>query len=489
MPYLLALDQGTTSSRAIIFNEKGDILNAVQHEFPCHYPHDGWVEQSAEDIWQTSVKAMRDVLLHAGLTGKDIAAIGITNQRETTICWDKSGRPLANAIVWQDRRTAPVCDALKADGLEEVVTEKTGLLLDPYFSATKMAWLLNEGGLRQAVEAGAMLGTVDSYLLYRLTGGKSFKTDLTNASRTMLLDIDKGQYDDELMDIFEIPRTALAEVMPNVADFGTLDPEILGAPIPVTAMIGDQQSALVGQACFEPGEVKSTYGTGCFMVMNTGERMRSTHKLLSTIGYAVGDKITYALEGSIFIAGAAIGWLRDNLKVIDSSKETTQLAYDAKEHNVVMVPAFTGLGAPYWNAQTRGAMFGLTRDSGAPEIVSATLDSIAQLSVDLFDAFRKDGKGDIQNIRVDGGMANNDWYLQRLADLSQTCVKRPQNTETTAQGAAMLAAVGAGLVDWDNITKMWQLDMQFSPNRDDAWRQKSREQWARAVNAVIQYAK
>jgi glycerol kinase len=488
--YLLAIDQGTTSSRAILFSRAGASIASGQYDYPQHYPHDGWVEHDAEDIWQTTLRSCRDALGAAQVSAHEVAAIGITNQRETTVIWNRhTGVPIARAIVWQDRRTAPWCERLRqqlaATDRTALITQKTGLLLDPYFSASKIVWLLdNIPGARQAAERGDLaFGTVDSFLLWRLTGGRRHCTDATNASRTMLFNIHTQQWDAELLRLFDIPAALLPEVLDCAADFGESEACWLGSSIPITGIMGDQQAAAFGQACFNPGMTKSTYGTGCFMLMNTGnEVLLSAHNLLSTIAYRLNGHCTYAMEGSIFMAGATMQWLRDKLGLFANVAETEALALRADPGlSVLMVPAFTGLGAPWWDPGARGAIFGLTRDAGIPEIVAAALMSIGFQSKDLQKAMESDGKRP-HTIRVDGGMANNNFAMQALADLLGCEVHRPAITETTALGAAYVAGLQAGLYQsLEEISELWQLERRFAPQRDKAWRDHQYELWLQAV--------
>ncbi len=458
--YLLAIDQGTTSSRAILFNVKGVPVWQSQVEFPQYYPADGWVEHDPEEIWQTTSDMCREVLKKGRLQPTSVAGIGITNQRETTIVWDKqTGKPIYNAIVWQDRRTAQLCENLKQQGKESLVADKTGLLLDPYFSATKVAWILdNVEGARERAERGELLfGTVDSFLLWRLTGGTSHKTDATNASRTMLFNIHTQQWDPELLELFAIPQAMLPSVEDCSADFGVTDAALFGEGIPIVAMAGDQQAALFGQACFEPGMAKSTYGTGCFMMLNTGTNaVKSNHRLLTTVGYRLNGEVTYAVEGSIFVAGAAVQWLRDSLRLISHASVTEALAKEAKDSSAYLVPAFTGLGAPYWDPNARGAIMGMTRDTGIAEIVAATLQSVCYQSRDLMLAMQADGADKSKTLRVDGGMVENNWLMQFLADMLDARVERPEVTETTALGVAYLAGLQLGIFQsLQQVSELW----------------------------------
>jgi|TARA_B110000967_G_scaffold64050_1_gene66029 glycerol kinase len=489
---IMAMDQGTTSSRAILFDQHYAIVAQSQQEFDQHFPDSGWVEHSALDIWQTSIDTAKQVLIEAGIDAQQIAAIGITNQRETTLLWDRStGEPIYNAIVWQDRRTAEYCNSLKDQGLEAMVSGKTGLLLDPYFSATKIAWLLdNVDGARERAERGELaFGTMDSWLLWNLTEGQSHATDATNASRTMLYNIHKGQWDDELLTLFNIPRSLLPEVKDCAADFGNTN--LLGnnSLIPILGMAGDQQAATLGQACFETGMMKSTYGTGCFALLNTGTTaVASSNKLLTTIAYQLDGKVTYALEGSIFIAGAAVQWLRDGLGIIDSAKQSGELAAQADDNQqVYMIPAFTGLGAPWWDADARGALLGLTRGTGPAEIAHAALESVCYQTLDLLNAMHADWDQDAETVlRVDGGMVASDWTMQRLADILQAPVDRPVIAETTALGAAWLAGSRAGIwPDQYGFADSWRLENNFAPQMPLETRDIKVAGWNKAVRRVL----
>lgn len=488
--YLLSIDQGTTSSRAIIFDRRGSVVTSAQQEFTQHFPGDGQVEHDPEEIWTTTLQVCRDVLRNGRLTAADIAGIGITNQRETTLIWDRAtGKPIHNAIVWQDRRTAETCVSLKSRGAETRVKEKTGLLIDPYFSATKIAWILdNVPGARVRAEKGELaFGTVDSFLLWRLTGGKSHKTDATNASRTLLFNIHTQQWDDDLLQLFNVPASLLPEVKDSAADFGTVEPDLLGGAIAVAGMAGDQQAALIGQACFKPGMIKSTYGTGCFMILNTGpDALQSQNRLLTTVAYRLNGKVTFGLEGSIFIAGAAIQWLRDGIALISHAQETEAMAQEVGvEHGVYMVPAFTGLGAPYWDPEARGALFGLTRDTGIKDIVCAGLQSVAYQTKDLVHAMEGDGAGKPTTLRVDGGMVANNWVVQFLCDILNVDVDRPAVIETTALGAAYLAGLQVGLYSsLDEIAELWHCQRHFTPQMDDALRGRLYAGWVDAVKRV-----
>ena len=492
---ILALDQGTTSSRALLFNSELKVIGLGQEELPQHYPASGWVEHDAEDIWRGTIETARMALKKADVAAARVAAIGITNQRETTVVWDRrTGKPIHKAIVWQDRRTADVCERIKGDGVEGLVSERTGLVLDPYFSATKIAWLLDHvEGARAATEAGHLLaGTVDSFLIWRLTGGKAHLTDATNASRTSLFDIRKNTWDDDLCRIFRVPRAMLPEVRDCAADFGATDPALLGAAIPIRGVAGDQQSALIGQGCFTPGMMKSTYGTGCFAVLNTGsELVRSKNRLLSTIGFRLDGETAYALEGSIFVAGAAVQWLRDGLKVLKSAAETGPMAAAADaEQDVYMVPGFVGLGAPHWEPRARGALFGLTRATGPAELARAALESVCYQTCDLLNAMRGDWPACADVVlRVDGGMVASDWTMQFLADVLAARVDRPTMLETTALGAAWLAGHKAGVLpDREGFQKSWQLDRSFLPAMAPDERARRYAGWRSAVAATLAHA-
>jgi len=493
---ILAIDQGTTSTRAIIFDGSMKIAGAGQKEFPQHYPASGWVEQDPEDIWSSVVSTCKTALKKANLTAKDIAAFGITNQRETVVIWEKAtGKPIHKAIVWQDRRTAPLCQKLKKAGLEPAFTKKTGLLLDPYFSGTKIAWLLdNVKGARQRAETGELLaGTIDTFLIWRLTKGRVHATDATNASRTLLFNIVTNQWDAELLKLLKIPAAILPDVKDCAADFGVADKALFGAEIPILGVAGDQHAATIGQACFEAGMMKSTYGTGCFAMLNTGTTMvPSKNRLLTTIAYRLNGKTTYALEGSIFIAGAAVQWLRDGAKMIDRAQRSGELAALADPtQDVYLVPAFVGLGAPHWDADARGAIFGLTRNSGPAEFARAALESVAYQTRDLLDAMKKDWKtgGAKTVLRVDGGMVVSDWTMQRLADILDAPVDRPTVLETTALGAAWLAGSQAGV--WPNageFAKKWSLDRRFQPAMDHKERSSKVKGWRDAVRRTLSSA-
>ena len=490
--HILAIDQGTTSSRAMIFAATGHCVAQAQQEFKQLYPQDGWVEHDPEEIWQSVLAVCLQALQQAANGGIEVAGIGITNQRETTLVWDRqTGTPVYNAIVWQDRRTADYCAELKAAGHEPQVAEKTGLLLDPYFSASKLRWILDHvAGVRAKAEQGQLaFGTVDSFLLWRLTGGTTHATDVTNASRTMLFNIHSQKWDDELLALFQIPTSLLPEVKDCVADFGATETGLFGRALPIGGIAGDQQAAAIGQACLGPGMIKSTYGTGCFVLLNTGEKaFRSQHRLLTTVAYRVNGRTSYAIEGSIFVAGAAIQWLRDGLKLIDSAGEAEGLAQGLDSNRgVYLVPAFTGLGAPYWDPHARGALFGLTRDTGIAEIVRATLEAVGYQTSDLMEAMQKDSDTGSMALRVDGGMVANNWFLQFLADLLNLPVERPKVTETTALGAAYLAGVQLGIyASLEAIKANWQRDALFTPAISSAKRNNLLRGWKKAVARVLE---
>ncbi|PAV27215.1 glycerol kinase [Tamilnaduibacter salinus] len=487
--YLLAIDQGTTSSRAILFQRDSTIVAIAQQEFQQFFPKDGWVEHDAGEIWRSTLQVCRDVLDKAGLAASDVVGVGITNQRETTILWDReTGEPIHRAVVWQDRRTAPVCAQLKRDGYESRVVEKTGLLVDPYFSATKIAWILDHvPDARKRAEAGELaFGTVDSWLLWNLTGGRVHATDATNASRTALFNIHSQSWDDDMLDLFRVPSAVLPDVLDSADDFGRLDPDLLGAPLPVAGVAGDQQAALVGQACFADGEAKSTYGTGCFLMVNTGTTaVRSENRLLTTVAYRLSGETYYAIEGSIFVAGAAMQWLRDGLGLIRNAGESLELARQVGVDNAVyLVPAFTGLGAPHWDPNARGAIMGLTRDTGIAEVVTAGLQSVCYQTKDLIRAIQNDGAR-LRELRVDGGMVVNDWLMQFLADILNVRVDRPRITETTALGAAFLAGLQLGVYSGtDDIARLWARERRFDPVMKPALRESLYAGWLDAVERV-----
>lgn len=490
-PYLLAIDQGTTSSRAIIFDADGKIITMQQKELTLHYPKKGWVEQNANDIWSDTLWCLKEVEDSLGQDVSRIVAAGITNQRETTVIWDRqSGEPIYNAIVWQDRRTAEHCAQLKEEGNEEMISEKTGLLLDAYFSATKIAWILeNVEGARERAEAGELaFGTIETFLLWKLTNGKSHMSDATNASRTMLYNIQTQQWDDELLSLFDIPRSILPEVKDNIHDFGVIDKAYFDKDISIGGMAGDQQSALIGQGCFQKGMVKATYGTGCFVLMNIGHGFKeSENRLLTTIGYRINGKVSYALEGSIFIAGAAIQWLRDGLGLFDNAATSEELALSVDDNNdVYFVPAFTGLGAPYWNPEARAMICGLTRESNAAHIVRAALEAQAYQTYDLMSAMKADGGVMPAVIRADGGLVANRFMCQFLADILDADIEIPAVAECTAWGAACLAGVYAGIFkDLDEVANGWNADQRYVPDIEAAQRASLLKGWDTAINKLL----
>jgi glycerol kinase len=494
MPFVLAIDQGTTSSRAILFRDDISIAAVAQQEFPQHFPASGWVEHEPDDIWTSTLATCRAALAKANAGAGEIAAIGITNQRETTLVWDRStGKAIHRAIVWQDRRTADICARMKADEHEPLISQKTGLIIDPYFSGTKVAWILDHvPGARARAERGELLfGTVDCYLLWRLTGGKVHATDATNASRTLLFNIHTGAWDDELLRILRVPRSLLPEVKDSSSAFGETTPDLFGGSIAIRGIAGDQQAATIGQACFTPGMMKSTYGTGCFALLNTGQKpVASKSNLLTTIAYQLGGKRTYALEGSIFVAGSAVQWLRDGLKIISQASETGPLADQADSaQDVYLVPAFVGLGAPYWNPNVRGALFGLTRNTGPAELAKAALESVCYQTFDLWAAMRADWPDAAAVkavLRVDGGMTASDWTMQRLADLLDAPVDRPEIQETTALGAAYLAGLAAGVFpEPARFADNWRLERRFEPAMSAETRTRKLQGWAKAVAGVL----
>ena len=492
MTHILAIDQGTTSSRAILFDQALRPVASAQEEFTQHFPASGWVEHDASDLWSTVAATARAAIEKLGQGADDIAAIGITNQRETTVLWDRAtGRALYRAIVWQDRRTADLCDRLKADGHEAMISARTGLLLDPYFSGTKLKWLLdNVDGARARAEAGELaFGTVDSWLIWNLTGGKVHATDATNAARTLLYNIAENRWDTDICALLDIPMALLPDVRDSAGDFGVTRADLFGREIPIMGVAGDQQAATVGQACFKPGMMKSTYGTGCFALLNTGDQMvPSQNRLLTTIAYRLDGKTTYALEGSIFIAGAVVQWLRDGLKIIRHAAETQPMAEAADlSQELILVPAFTGLGAPYWRPDSRGAVFGLTRNSGPAEFARAALESVGFQTRDLLEAMRADWGTDADGVlRVDGGMVASDWTMQFLSDILGAPVDRPVVTETTALGAAYLAGLGAGICPGpEEFAREWALERRFEPVMDKTSRDARYARWKRAVAATI----
>ncbi|GAB4235758.1 MAG: glycerol kinase GlpK [Methyloligellaceae bacterium] len=490
--YVLAIDQGTTSTRALLFDRELKVAALSQQEFPQYYPRSGWVEHDAEDLWETTLATCREALAQASAEARDIAAIGITNQRETTLIWERdSGRPIHRAIVWQDRRTAQRCAKLRDDGHEAEITRKTGLLPDPYFSATKAAWILDHvEGAREAAESGALaFGTIDSFLLWRLTGGRHHASDATNASRTLLYDIHAGRWDEALCAMTGVPRALLPEVRDSAADFGETLPEWFGGPVRICGVAGDQQAASVGQACFEPGMMKATYGTGCFAMLNTGRRaVASGNRLLTTIAYQIDGTPTYALEGSIFVAGAAVQWLRDGLGIIEAAAQTGEMAARADPgQDVYLVPAFVGLGAPYWDAEARGALYGLTRGTGPEELARAALESVCYQTRDLLEAMRRDWGGAGETVlRVDGGMVASDWTMQYLADMLDAPVDRPAVLETTALGAAYLAGMKAGVYPQpDEFARGWARETRFHPQMDPEVRARKYAGWQDAVRRTL----
>jgi glycerol kinase len=497
MKHVVAIDQGTTSSRAIVFDTDLKPVGSAQQEFPQYFPRSGWVEHEPEEIWQSVVETCRAAMERAGVAATEIAAIGLANQRETTLVWERgTGKPLHRAIVWQDRRTARDCETFRDGGHEPMLTERTGLIFDPYFAGTKLKWLLDRYDPERArARAGDILfGTVDSYLIWRLTGGKRHVTDATNAARTLLYNIRSGAWDEELCTLLGVPVRMLPEVLDCAAEFGTVEPGILGSEIPILGVAGDQHAATLGQACFEPGMIKSTYGTGCFAVLNTGDSLVvSQNKLLGTIAYRLDGRTTYALEGSIFVAGAVVQWLRDGLGIIRSAGETQTLAESADpERRLFLVPAFTGLGAPYWDADCRGAIFGLTRDAGPADFARAALESVAFQTRDLWEAMRADWSTtcgtDLAEslLRVDGGMSQSDWMVQCLADTLGLVVDRPRILETTALGAAWLAGMRTGLYpDAAEFAKGWARERRFEPELDAARREKVYAGWRDAVSRVL----
>ncbi|MGD2132695.1 MAG: glycerol kinase GlpK [Maricaulaceae bacterium] len=488
-PCILAIDQGTTSSRAIVFGLDGSVVALAQREFEQIYPQSGWVEHEPEAIWASVLATARAALKEAADKGRTVAALGVTNQRETTIIWERdTGRPIHNAIVWQDRRTAEITRDLVRAGHEQRIAKRTGLLLDPYFSATKIAWILDhvDGARERAARGELAFGTVDTFLIWRLTNGAKHITDATNASRTSLYNLERGVWDDKLLDIFNVPRSLLPDVVDCAGELGTTDPSVLGAALPIAGIAGDQQAATVGQACFSVGEAKCTYGTGAFLVLNTGDKLvRSKNRLLGTIAYRLNGKTTFALEGSILVAGAAIQWLRDGLKIIDSASEVEALAASIEDTGgVYLVPAFTGLGAPHWDADARGAIVGLSRGSGRAEIARAAVEAAAHQTADLLDAMAADGVS-AGRLKVDGGMTANDWFVQNLADTLNVEALRPVNAESTAWGAAALAALGAGFFSsLDDIAAAWTPERTFSPAMDVETRAVARAGWRDAVGRV-----
>jgi glycerol kinase len=493
-PHILALDQGTTSTRAIIFDQTGSPVATAQRELPQIYPRPGWVEHDPEEIWQATLAVCRQVLADGADADREVVALGITNQRETTVLWDRrTGEPVHNALVWQDRRTAETCRAIAEAGHAALIAERTGLLPDPYFSASKLAWLLDAiDGARARAEAGELaFGTVDSYLLWKLTGGAVHATDATNASRTMLFDIHRQRWDDDLLALWRIPAAILPEVLDCAGEFGDTAPGVFEQRLPIRGIAGDQHAAAIGQVCFEPGMVKSTYGTGCFVLLNTGANpAASGNRLLTTLAYRLDGQPTYALEGSIFVAGAAVQWLRDALKIIGAAPDTEGLAQGLPSNRgVYMVPAFAGLGAPHWDPDARGALFGLSHDTGVAEIARAALEAVAYQTHDLLDAMAKDHGQAIRTLRVDGGMVANDWMVQFLADVLDVRVDRPAVIETTALGAAFLAGLGVGLYSGlDDISALWRHERTFAPSLDDGDREILLAGWREAVSRLTSLA-
>ena len=491
--YILAIDQGTTSSRAILFNKKGEIIASAQKEFPQYFPKPGWVEQDANEIWLSVLGVYMEVLVKAKVSAEEIAAMGITNQRETAIVWDKvTGEPIYHAIVWQSRQTADICKALAEDGKEQMIREKTGLLIDPYFSATKIQWILEhvEGAKEKAEKGQLLFGTVDSFLVYKMTGGRVHATDYSNASRTLLYNIYNLDWDEELLELFGIPRTMMPEVRPSGGDFGVTEGKFFETGIPIRGIAGDQQAALFGQTCFEPGMAKNTYGTGCFMLMNTGDKpAKSEHGLLTTIAWGLDGKVEYALEGSVFVAGSAIQWLRDGLKMIESAPESEEIAAAVKDSDgVYVVPAFVGLGAPYWKPDAKGAVFGLTRGTTKAHFVRATLDALAYQSTDIIKAMMLDSGIELQKLKVDGGAVKNNMLMQFQSDILNVPVERPMISETTALGAAYLAGLSVGF--WkskEELRTNYLVDATFMPNISEEERDTLLKGWKRAVKATCEF--
>lgn len=491
--YILAIDQGTTSSRAILFNKKGEIVASAQKEFPQYFPKPGWVEQDANEIWLSVMSVYMEVLVKAKVSAEEIAAMGITNQRETAIVWDKTtGEPIYHAVVWQSRQTADICKELTEAGKEQMIREKTGLLIDPYFSATKVKWILEHvEGAKEKAECGELLfGTVDSFLVYKLTGGKVHATDYSNASRTLLYNIYDLDWDDELLALFDIPRSMMPEVRPSSGDFGVTEGKFFETGIPIRGIAGDQQAALFGQTCFEPGMAKNTYGTGCFMLMNTGEKpAKSEHGLLTTIAWGLDGKVEYALEGSVFVAGSAIQWLRDGLKMIESAPESEAVAATVEDSDgVYVVPAFVGLGAPYWKPDAKGAIFGLTRGTTKAHFVRATLDALAYQSTDIIQAMMLDSGIELQKLKVDGGVVKNNLLMQFQSDILNVPVERPMISETTALGAAYLAGLSVGF--WQSKEELranYLVDETFMPAVDEEKRKELLKGWKRAVKATCEF--
>ena len=488
--FIISIDQGTTSSRAILFDLKGKPVFTAQTEFTQHFPNDGWVEHNPEEIWKTTLKVLRQVISKSKKLKGKVLTIGITNQRETTILWDKaSGKAVYNAIVWQDRRASEYCKKLIKQKKETIIYNKTGLLIDAYFSATKIKWIIeNVPKARELIRKKRLLfGTVDSFLLWKLTNGADHATDATNASRTMLFNISTNKWDDQILKMLKIPKEILPTVKDCAADFGHTDPSLTGKSYPITGIVGDQQSATIGQCCFDPGSLKSTYGTGAFVLLNTGsKKVYSKNRLLTTIGYRINGKTTYALEGSIFIAGAGVQWLRDKIKFIKKAADTEKIVKSLSSNSgIYLVPAFTGLGAPYWNVNARGLLSGLTRDTGPKEIVRATIESVAYQTYDLFEAMKNDGLRP-KLIKVDGGMVKNNWFSQFLSDIINTKVQRPKVDETTALGAAFMAGLQIGVYkSLKDISKNWQVDKSFNPKIKSHTRKKLLNGWSNAIRKTL----
>lgn len=490
--YILSLDQGTTSSRAILFDKNADIVAVEQQEFTQYYPKSGWVEHDANEIWQTQLKVAQNLLAKHRISASEIAGIGITNQRETTVVWNKiTGEPIHHAIVWQDRRTASICDKLKADGMEPYVKKATGLVIDAYFSGTKIKWLLDhvKAARKEAEKGNLLFGTIDTWLIWKLTDGRVHVTDYSNASRTMLFNIQSLEWDNKLLNALDIPTTILPEVRSSSELYGQTLPALFGVPIPIAGIAGDQQAALFGQACHDPGMAKNTYGTGCFMLMNTGTKpVASKSGLLTTIAWGLDGKVTYALEGSVFIAGAAIQWLRDGLKMVNEARDSEYFATKVpSSEGVYVVPAFAGLGAPYWDQYARGAIFGLTRGTSHAHLVRATLESMAYQTKDVLTAMERDAKIKLKALRVDGGASANNFLMQFQADMLGTRVERPKIIETTALGAAYLAGLGVGFWKMDEIDKGWQMGRSFEPKMEEATLKKNYAGWLKAVKRCMDW--
>ncbi|EFV72198.1 glycerol kinase [Bacillus sp. BT1B_CT2] len=489
--YILSLDQGTTSTRAIVFNKAGEIVHIAQKEFQQYFPNPGWVEHNANEIWGSVLSVIASALSESGIEAGQIAGIGITNQRETTVVWDKhTGKPVYNAIVWQSRQSAEICQELKEKGYEETIREKTGLLIDPYFSGTKVKWILDhvEGAREKAENGDLLFGTIDSWLIWKMSGGKAHVTDYSNASRTLMFNIYDLKWDDELLDILGVPKSMLPEVKPSSLVYAeTVDYHFFGKNIPIAGAAGDQQAALFGQACFEEGMVKNTYGTGCFMLMNTGEKaIKSEHGLLTTIAWGIDGKVEYALEGSVFVAGSAIQWLRDGLRMFKDAKESEKYAVRAESADgVYVVPAFVGLGTPYWDSDVRGAVFGLTRGTTKEHFIRATLEALAYQTKDVLDAMKEDSGIPVKTLRVDGGAVKNNFLMDFQGDILDVPVERPEINETTALGSAYLAGLAVGFwSDRSEIKDQWQLDKRFEPKMEEKERESLYNGWKKAVNAA-----